>query len=137
MAENEQKLRPGVSNLPGSKGVPAGGLKSGNTVGVGRLKSDARLKFATGANHGADHWLNIAEGKRCVPVYNAAWTKRTHYRYPTNDERNYAIAKCCEYGIGKNDKLDVDMTSGGEQIAAPFLVAVDKIYGDPPEEPGV
>jgi hypothetical protein len=91
--------------MPGQNG---GTLKQGNTVGVGRLKREVRLKLAKGADSGADHWVEIAEGRKCIPVYNANQTEVTHMRYPTPEERNYAIAKCCEYGLGKNDKFEFE-----------------------------
>lgn len=101
----EERMRPGKQR---STGQPAGLLKSGNTVNVGRLKKDVRIRLIKGADAGADFWIRVSKGNKCIPVYNANGTERTHFRYPTVDERNYAIAKCCEYGVGKNDRLETE-----------------------------
>jgi len=105
MADEQQPMRPGRQT---TTGAPAGRLKSGNTVNVGRLRKEFRLMACSGAKYGVEYWAKVAAGKKCIPIYNRERTKRIGYRYPTHDEVIECSEKLAKYGPGTSDKLEVE-----------------------------
>lgn len=97
--------------MPGKNphtGKDQGSLKRGNTVNVGRLRKEVRIKCALSAKDGVDYWDKVARGLKVVAEYHMG---RKVLRYPTHAERMRAIENLVETGIGREDKLEVEDTT--------------------------
>ena len=102
---DNRPMRPGKN---GKTGKPQGQLKTGNTVNVGRLRKEVRLKCAMSASEGVEYWDKVARGLKVIAEYQMGQKK---LRFPTHNERMRAIEHLVEIGIGRQDKLEVEDTT--------------------------
>jgi hypothetical protein len=103
-SQPEQQWQPGYNPQTGKE---QGRLKRSNTVNVGRIRKEVRLKCAIAAKDGVEYWDKVARGLKVVAEYHMG---QKRLRYPTHAEKMKAIEHLVEIGIGRDDKLEVENT---------------------------